>query len=544
MAGTVTSITAKKKVQPGAEYVSGSPYGIQQPRALPNVEDLDIKNGKLSHEVIDMMLTDPDVYAGLLLLALMALNEKLLITPAITEVVTVDTVPADNNPASTNKNTDPAPTQQKDDQPTDNSKPTGNTEPMPDAATDPARIARAKEIADFCQRQYDRVPKIASIIFEMVFEGMAHGNKVAEIVYDVAARGLDAERWVLDKLKTKPRETVAFVIDAYGNEIGLLGAAPGQASVVQTTVANADEIIEREKFAVFTYRPKNGDPRGNTALAAALNGWELKRRTFPEYLLFLMVSAIPGILATLPAGADEMAVYEDDGITPKRDSNGEPITVSAHQFLLNMLSQMRNHQVGVAPDGTEFTVLEVANEGEAFIKGLNKFGSEITMAILCQQLATRDSQHQTKGATGEQARVIDYIVWWIRDTAADMVRYDIFKTLVRYNFGDEDAEELLPKCTYGNTEARDFATDASAISSLASALTDSQLQHLLNQIGVPAPTEAEQAFKRMAKQLMQQGQQAALQNQNSDDPADTSTGKDKNKDGADKSSDKAGGTGK
>jgi hypothetical protein len=39
-----------------------------------------VMHNVLSHETIENMLADPDVFAGLMLLALMTLNEKLLIT--------------------------------------------------------------------------------------------------------------------------------------------------------------------------------------------------------------------------------------------------------------------------------------------------------------------------------------------------------------------------------------------------------------------------------------------------------------------------------
>lgn len=620
----VTPIRPNSKIKAGAEYVSGSPYMVSQPRVLPS--DFDHHNriggNVINHVIIDEMLTDPDVFAGLMLLALMAMNEKLMITPAITESVTeinekseaanttyskgervkvkgephmagqstgtieiseqntfygiifdgmekegvhkwyskdeiesIDNetatakkdmsmdMPASNpskqptaKPSTTPKDTSPPAT--KDNVPAENA--VGSTENAKPAPVNP-RVQRAKDIADFCQRQYDRVPKIASIIFQMIFEGLAHGNKVSEQVLEVALRGEDAGRWCLKALKPKPREAVAFVVDAFMNELGMLGAAPGQATVVQTTmVANSDDIIPREKFCVFTYRPTDGDPRGNTALRAALNGWDMKRRTFPEYLLFLMVSAIPGILATVAPDSDEVTIYEDDGFTPKRDENGEPITLQAHQFLLNMLAKMRNHQVGVAPEGTEFTLLEANSEGEVFTKALDKFGSEITMAILFQQLATRDSSHQTKGATGSQARIIDYIVWFIRDTAADMVRYDLFKPMVRYNFGDEDADELLPKTSYGDTEARDWSQDSNAVAQLAPHLTESQLDHVLTQLGIPLPTDAERAVKRAAKMMMQQMQANQVNQDGGDDEGTDGDKSDKAATDADSKQGKAG----
>jgi hypothetical protein len=528
----VVPIKPNSKIKAGAEYVSGSPYLTTQPRVLPQFDEFSAYRNVLTHETIEAMLTDPDVFAGLMLLALMALNERLLITPAVEERVEEidEAVPAspDSDP-STSLPTAGKPTSNNAKSPTDNI-PTENAVDGDKApATKPSdpRADLAREISEFCQRQIDRVPKFNTSMFQMVFEGMAHGNKVSEQVLEIAARGQDKDKWCLKAIKPKPREAIAFVVDAYNNEIGMLGAKPGQMSVVQTTmVADDRDIIPREKFMVFTYRPKDNDPRGNTALLAARNGWELKQRTFPEYLLFLMVSAIPGILATMANGQEEITVYEDDGLTPKRDSvTGEVITISGHQFLLNMLGKMRNHQVGVAPDGTNFTLLEANSEGEVFTRALDKFGSEITMAMLFQQLATRDSQHQTKGATGEQAHVIDYIVWWIRDTAAEMVRSDCFKPLVRYNYGDDAADELLPKVSYGDTEARDWSVDATAAAQLAQHLTESQWEHITTQLGIPVPTEAEKAFKKMTKMLLAQAPVASKDDGSDDTDTDKAKGK-------------------
>lgn len=549
----VIQIKPNKQIKPGAEYVSGSPYMAANPRVLPQFDDYSADRNVLSHQTIDNMLTDPDVFAGLLLLSLMALNEKLMITPAISEPPAQQQARqrAEQDPtlSSDPQTTDPTalPSDSATDKQGDN--PTIQPTTSPDGAeTDdevnvstPAQlpvdpqVQLAADIADFCQRQIDRVPKFTTAMFQMVFEGLAHGNKVAEQVLEIAARGADAGRWCLKTIKPKPRESVAFVVDAYNNEIGMLGAKPGQMSIVQTTIVADDrDIIPREKFCVFTYRPRDNDPRGQTALLAARQGWEMKQRSWPEYLLFLMVSAIPGILATLPNGDEEIVIYEDDGITIKKNDDGENVTLPASQYLLNMLSKMRNHQVGVAPDGTNFTLLEANSEGEVFTRALDKFGSEITMAILLQQLATRDSTHQTKGATGSQARVIDLIVFWLRDTAAEMVKYDCFKPLVRYNFGDDAADELLPKVSYGDTEARDWSQDASSAATLASHLTESQWQHITSQLGIPVPTEAELALKKMAKMAMakinQDGGDASGDNdageQSKTDP-DDSTGKGK-----------------
>lgn len=496
----VVPIKPNRKIAPGAEYVTGNPWFTDAPRALPPIQEGQYNRDTLTVEQIEQMLHDPDVYAGIMLICLMALNEKLLITSAVkpVEKPDADTVklpvptPADNSPQ-----------QQAASTPPDNV-PVGAESQAQTETPDNARAKRAQDIASFCQRQVERVPKFAAKVFQMCFEGLAFGNKVSEQVIEVAARGTDNGRWCLKDLKPKPRQALAFVVDPFNNELGFIGAKPGEAyTVAYNTLVDMKDVLPREKFAVFTYRPKDGNPLGQTALDAARNGWELKQRGWPEYLLFMMVCAIPGILATMAQDAGEMVVYEDDGITAKRDSvTGEEIKISAHQFLLNMLGKMRNHQVGVAPDGTQFTVLEANAEGDVFTKFFTTVKKEIGMAILLQELATRDSEHQTKNATGTQFTVIDLLVFWVRDTLADMIRFDIFKPLVRYNFGDDDADELLPSCSYGDTEARNWATDATAAAQLAEKLELSQWDFVTTQLGIPLPTEAEQAARKQLSMMM------------------------------------------
>lgn len=520
----ITQVKPNSKIRPDKEFTTGSTWFTNQPHALPTVDEKFFSRDRVTEKTIEEMLHDPDVFAAVMLIVLMALSEKLTLKPALQFEAEDYEEAAPPQPIATpgskdNKDTASTP---KDNIPAkgaaDNSSKDNKTKPgqpgeQPAKAQQPPidpQVQLAQDVADFCERQICRVPKFGSAMFQLIFEGLTHGNKVAEQVLENGAGGTDAGKWCLKFIKPKPRHALAFVVDPFMNQLGFLVAEPGKSNIVNaTTIVDMSQVIPREKFVVFTYRPKDDDPRGNTILDAALNGWDLKRRAWPEYLLFLMVSAIPGILATLPPNADEQVVYEDDGITPVM-KDGEPLKISSAQFLLNLLAKMRNHQVAVAPDGTNFTVLEANSEGQAFTNALDHFSKEITLAILLQQLATKDSQHQTKSSTGSQFRIVDLLVFWVRDIAAEMVKYDILKPLVRYNFGDDIANELLPSVSYGDTEARDWARDATAIASLAEKVTESQWDYLTSQLGIPLPTNAERSFRAMAKALGQQTQQVAI----------------------------------
>lgn len=125
----------------------------------------------------------------------------------------------------------------------------------------------AAEITEFCEenlRQLDR--PFVETMYEML-DAIAVGNRVAEQVYKVRKDEKDVPRMFLRALKTKPRRSVAFVVDPYNNVVGVLGLIPGQAYPVLTgsVVAQPEQVpnmMHRSKFAIFTWGSQSGDPRG------------------------------------------------------------------------------------------------------------------------------------------------------------------------------------------------------------------------------------------------------------------------------------------
>lgn len=495
----IVEIKPGARIKQGAQYVAGQQWFTMQPRALPSTVD-NTQRHQLSTETIEQMLHDPDVYAGIMLIVLMALSENIIVKPALMPDEQKAAATPDAGTDAQQPANDPAQTQPAND--------TG-TVPAESSTTTPpvdARVQLAQDVADYIEREIKRIPSFKAVLFQMVFEGLAHGNKIGEKVYDIAKRGADAGRWVIKELCPLPRESVAFVADPFNHVVGFLGAQPGMGMVMHGGLAPVDPalVIEPDKFFWFTYRPKDNSPIGQTIFDASHNGWDLKRRTWPEYLLFLMVAAIPGVLATLGKDADDQIIYEDDNVTPKRDADGEIVKVSASQFLLLLMQKIRNHQMLVAPEGTTFTLLEASTQGDAFGKAIRMFGGEITKGMLLQELATRDAEHQTKGSTGTQFTVVDHIIFWVRDIVAEMLKYRVFQYGVRQNFGDEAADELMPDMSLGDTEARDWAQDANAAAALADKLSESQWEHVTSQLGIPPPTDAERQLKAlMQKALLQ-----------------------------------------
>lgn len=432
------------KAVPSKQYVSGGVLltGGHQigPRVLP--ESVDEVERQLGGRVYDRMITDPDVSAGLEILVLSALAEGLQFSPNI-----------------------------KDD------KAPGHEESVKWAA--------------FVSRAFGRIKNFRAKFQTVIYEGLSHGNKVGEWLLEYPAEGEDKGKLTLCDMKPKPREVVGFVMNEFSDLLGLTAIRPGQTySTFQGSTVRPEDILPTEKFLIFTPVPRNNDPRGVSYIRAAYEAWWLKQQTFPEFLRFLLQCAIESLLGFLPPDAEDVEVVNQETGETETDDEGKPKTITAAQDMLANLIAIRNAQAAVFEDGASVQQVEVHSDGEVFHKAFQFYGKQITLAILKQELATRDAAHQTKGSTGNQQTILDLVVVSLKGIICDTLRGGIVHTLVRLNGGDAAAAAYLPEVTAGS-ERRDWATDAAALVALGPSLTDSQWIQGTTELGFNPPEENE-----------------------------------------------------
>jgi hypothetical protein len=433
-------------------YVAASGFGLARgPRRLPQVSDeVAAHYGPSTYE---QMACDPEVGAALLLLVYFTLADGVESRPAVGE---------------------------KDE-----------------------RFELAVEINEHIERTISGLSRPLKETLEMIVkEAMIHGSKVAEKVYSIPTAGPDAFRLVLSHIKVKPKGATAFVVDEFMNLVGLIPASPGYTALV----TGESKVISPEKFIIATYRMKDEDPRGNSHLRPAVKPWNVKQLAWPEFLTYLMRCAVPGMALILSENAKDRT---------ETDADGNQTTLSATDEGLQALVQFKNSTAMVLESGSDLKTLEVSGKGEiwklAFNEILNK---EIRKALLLQDLATSDSTHQTKGSTDSQMGIVELLVWAIKRWVGEIVRSQIFMPQVAYNWGDDVAVELTPTAVLGDYDRKDWAADSEAVVSLCTAtvldengtqkplLTYSQIQALLTQIGLPAPSQEEvEAMRAEAAQL-------------------------------------------
>jgi hypothetical protein len=357
-------------------------------------------------------------------------------------------------------------------------------------------------VTEFCEKALRGLKKPLRDTLEQMMDALVFGHKIAEITYRTSTvGGFNGEFLVPDSIKVKDRDVAQFVVDNKMNVIGFVGmnnsvshngvtvggeptvrtggnsisierptgSANSQIRVGETTdgkaTLNGRPILPRDKFMVLTIRGKNEDPRGQSMLRAAFNAWHLKTQIWPEYLRYLLLCAIPLLVGYTPENDTQPEIMRDSQGNPLKDADGRFVQVNQVEALRDALLNARNSEVIAAKGGTKIQEIGAQGAGTPFFKAIEIFDRQMETGILLQTLATSEGVHQNRAAAQTHMSVLDMLVWWLKGVVVDVLVADLLRPLVRFNFGD-DALELVPKVSLGDTERREFSTDAEAIATL------------------------------------------------------------------------------
>lgn len=363
-------------------------------------------------------------------------------------------------------------------------------------ADDEARSQTANDIAAFLQSTLETIPKpFIKTMKGMLKNAIQYGHKIAEQTWAIIESGPDAGKIGLASIKLKPRSAVSFVVDPYWNVVGFQAR--------QSIGVGAGEVLPREKFVVLTLREEDEDPRGRSWLRAAVNAWCFKTQSvWPNYDKFLQRFGEPSLVGTTAENAKDQVLKNPTTGAVLVDSNGRPRTLTAQDALLTALLAFKGGTAMAVPFGAKVDALEVANEGQAFDQANINANSEITRAMLFQVRATNEAQHGSKADSATGEGILEKLIWDLKGEVAPVIEKDILRPLLIANFGAENLD-LMPFVSLGDTDRKDWATDAEAAVKLGPSLTDSQWKQITGQLGIDAPLEGEELPKRAASAIGQ-----------------------------------------
>lgn len=343
-----------------------------------------------------------------------------------------------------------------------------------DEKTDKERADTAAEYAALCRLNlYDSPRKpFKETLAEVVRAAYVTGHKMAEQTWRDGVDGGGQPLLVLDCIKVKPRHAAQFVVDRFMNVLG-----------VEAWGADGSRVIPREKFFIISFDCRDEDPRGTApAMRAAYNWWIAKRAALPIRLKRLEKKAVPS-LAGFTA--------EDEGsLTEAVDTDGNTVQQTATEVMAEKLANLDQNSAAAFPHGADVKVLDASGDGAEFDSFFAMCDRQITRAILLQDLATNEGQHGTRAQASVQMDVLALRIWHLKNLIAESIRTDICKTFLALNRGPE-AAAFAPVVTLGDSDRRDWATDAKAAALIAPYIPDSIWAAICAQLGLPMPAEGE-----------------------------------------------------
>lgn len=367
-----------------------------------------------------------------------------------------------------------------------------------DAAQDGYALAVA--IADAATAMLaDLDPALDDALWDLA-GAVALGNRVAEQVYDYGyvgpSSGVVKLGLLLTRLAPKPRRNYAFVVDPFNRLIGLLARIPGEAgygttgpgAVLVAADAPPPNLLPRAKFAVYTHRGSDGDPRGTSILRPAYTPWVLKQQMLAEHVKYLTQFASPSLIGILSKLARDKRLTDGAG-----NFTGE--VIAAADALLTELLAFRNGTALVVPPETEVKELYSTGDGAAFLRAFEMYNRDITLAITGQSLATTEGEHQARAAASVHQDILATRVKQLKLGLARMLRRDVLRRWVALNWGDAAAATLTPLVSLGSVEEEDVTPRMTAVAALdrAGYLAPSQRPGIDVMLGLPERTPEETA---------------------------------------------------
>lgn len=367
---------------------------------------------------------------------------------------------------------------------------------IPNKSDNDPEYENAKMISDFCTYAVKGMKKPLKVVLEQMLDAIKYGHKIAEVVYKTEyIEEFKGTFLTLDSIKPKPIGLARFVVDDSFNILGIIGTnkIKNNTSTSEKDYLRIEQVSNKniknkngeifikaqdgeeyvfmntDKFMVLSVDTEDEDPRGRSMLRSAFNFWHLKQQVIPEYLRYLLTCSIPLLIGYTPAEEGQQPpVVRDSAGEIVRDSAGRPVVMNREAALREALMQARNATTLALKGGSKVQEIGANGSGIPFYKAIEVFDSQIEMSIILQTLATSESRFNTRAASETHMTVLDQLVASLKESVADMLTYYLLRPLITFNFG-KNYLKYMPVVGLGDSERRNFVSDAQAIASLYAA---------------------------------------------------------------------------
>lgn len=287
----------------------------------------------------------------------------------------------------------------------------------------------SETIADFwrdCLANID--PGIDQVLWELLDEATTGGCALAEPVYRLAEDGDWKGKLVLDRMRVKPRRAWSMLVDQYL-----------EVKAIRARTAEGWTDVRRDHFALLSWGPRCGDPRGSRLSRPAYPAWNFKLTAIPDYAAFLKNFADPKLVLT---GGDDMKdiVRVVDGIE---------VVKTVSQQLVEAGMDFHGRGVLGLPKGATATFLRGEGNGESYLKGFDWADREIFRTIILGARGMQEAKHGSKADSESALDVIQMAIQAGRRPLVGCIWRDLFWTGTMLNWGKPVADKFTPRVSFG-----------------------------------------------------------------------------------------------
>jgi hypothetical protein len=298
-----------------------------------------------------------------------------------------------------------------------------------------AELDLSREVAEFVGRCMLRLERPVRETLSELLDGLAEGSVLAEFVLEVAPDGPDAGQYVPTSLRAKPRAAWAFVVDGYGKVLGILGQTFG-----------GPAVLPRDRFVIFSWKPRRGDPRGQSVLRPAYEPWNLKVQQGPHRARYTANFAAPSVVIKYDASNSGTPVYRP--LPDGTDDLSRP-PLAPHQQAAMAAEGWSSAAYMAVPNTWEVDVIEPKADGGAFQDADAAWDRRIARAILLAARATNEAEHGSKADSETAFAVMDLLFGDGKEALADCLEDDLFYLLVLLRWGKDIADRHTPRAVLG-----------------------------------------------------------------------------------------------
>jgi hypothetical protein len=353
------------------------------------------------------------------------------------------------------------------------------------------KFKKSVEVRDFCMWQLDAMETPLEVIADEMLDAMHLGNKAAEKIWAIDNM---KNELVLNALKPKSRNRVAYVVDAFNNIVGILSILPGRGMELPSVVLSdspqasmlGSNIIPREKFMILSHRKRNGDPRGNSMYRVGFNAYQVMLRFWPDYVKQGGQFGSPSLWGTTPESEQNKNLRDSlSGNTVLSGNVARQKT--AQEKLADALELIRSGSCGAFPYGTEVNLIEMKGDGKFFPNGFEFLNREVFLACLGSHRMIMESQYGSRADSGTAQDAVGAVAQGGKVWLGSAIRTEILYWMVAYNLGEAVAREFTPRTALSKTAREDIPSTVKAFGAAGWRPTVNQWPAISQIIGLPPP---------------------------------------------------------